>query len=82
MPIKGVLLHGSDILSPDGSRASDAQPSSEMSSSSTASCVSPDVMEGSSTGAILKPGGSTVFVCYCIFLAMVTVSLYLTCARA
>ena len=64
------------MLYPAGSRASDDPPSSEMSSSSTSSCVSPDVMEGYWAGANLKSGGGNVFVC--VFssdlLAMVTIS--------
>ena len=52
----------SEISSLAWSRASGDPPSSDISSSSTASCVSPDVMEGYLAGAILKPGGGTVFV--------------------
>ena len=56
LPTKEVLLPMSEILFPSESRASDAHPSSEMSSSSIYHCVNHDVMEGSSSGAILKPG--------------------------
>ena len=79
----------SDILSLAWSRAIDDPPSSEISSSSTSSCVSPDVMKGYSAGAILKPGGGTVFVCDHSFLpilrgllAVVAVSSSLTGACA
>ena len=89
LPIKEVSLPRSEILSLTGSIASGASPSSEMSSYSTASCVSLDVIEGYSSGAILKPGGGAVFVRACSFLpiyrdllAMVTVSSSLTCACA
>ena len=50
------------MSSPVGSRGSDALPSSDMSSYSTAPCVSSNVMEGSSAGAILKHGEGAVFV--------------------
>ena len=86
---KEVLLLRSEILSYDGSRASDAPPSIEMSSSLTASCLIPDVMDGSSDGDILKHGGGTVFVRDFNFLpiwrdllAMVAVSSSLPCERA
>ena len=89
LPIKEVSLPRSEISSLAGSRASGALPSSEMSSSSIASCVSPDVMEGYSSGAILKPDGGAVFfrafiflTIWCDLLAMVTVSSSLSCSRA
>ena len=88
-PIKEVLSPRNEILSPAGSRSSDALPSSDIFSSWTASCVSPNVMEGCSDGDILKPDGGAVFVRACIFLpiwrdqlAMVVVSSYLPCACA
>ena len=74
-------------MSPSGSRASDDPPSSEMSSPSTYSFVSPDVMEGSSVGDILKPGKGAVFFHACSFLpifrdllAILAVSSSLPCA--
>ena len=89
LPNKEFLLPRSEISSSSGSRAIDAPPSSEISSYSTASCVSPDVTEGSSYGAILKPGGGAVFVCdysslriWRHLLAMVAVSSSLPCALA
>ena len=74
-------------MSPAGSISSDAPPSIEISSSSTYYCVSPDITERYLAGAILKPGGGSVFVydgsllpiCHDL-IAMVTVSLSLTCA--
>ena len=56
LPTKELLSLRSEILFPSESRASDAHPSSEMSSSSIYHCVNHDVMEGSSSCAILKPG--------------------------
>ena len=60
-----------------------------MSSPSTDYCVSTDVIEGSSAGDILKPGGGAVFIRACSFLpiwrdllAMVAVSSSLPCERA
>ena len=71
----------SEISSPAGSRASYSPPSSDSSSFSTASCVSPDIMEGYFSGAILKPGGGAAFVHVCSLLpiwrdllVMVTIS--------
>ena len=61
--IKEVSSPRSEISSPAGSRVSDVPPSSNMSSYSTASCVSPNVMEGSSDGAIFKHGGGAIPVC-------------------
>ena len=87
--MKEVFSPSIEISYPDGSRASDVSPSSEMYSSSTDFCVSPDVMEGSSAGDILKPAGGAVFVCTCSFLpiwrdilAMGTVPSFIPCARA
>ena len=51
----------SEISSPDGSRASDAPPSSGMSSSLKDYCVRPDLMKGCSSSALLKPGRGAVF---------------------
>ena len=89
LPIKEVSLHRSEISSPAGSRASGAPPSSDMSSSSTAYCIYPDVMEGSSAVAILKPDRCAVLVRVYSFLLiwhyllkMVTISSYLPCACA
>ena len=88
LPTKEVSLPRREILSSSGSRYSDYLPSSDMISSSTASCISHDLIEEASAGAILKPGRGAVFVCACSFLtiwrdllAMVTVSSSLTCAR-
>ena len=88
-PIKEVSSPRSEILSPDESRSSDAPPHNEMSSFSTGSYVSRNVMEGYSADAILKPGGGAVFFRACSFLpiwrdllTMVTVSSSLPCARA
>ena len=60
-PIKEVSLPSGEISYLAGSRASDAPPSSELSSSSEDYCVCPDVMEGFLSGAILKPGRGAVF---------------------
>ena len=68
LPIKEVLSPRSEISSPAGSRDSDAPPSSEIYSYSTASCVIPDIMEGYLAGVILKPGGGAVFFYACSFL--------------
>ena len=68
MHSKEVFPSRIDISSPAGSRASDAPPSSDMSSYSTYYCVSPDVMEGYLDGAILKPIGGAVCVSACILL--------------
>ena len=75
---------GARYFSSAGSSASDAPPSNDMSSSSTDSCASPDLMEGSSYGHILKTGRGAVFIHACSFLsiwrdllAMVIVSSYL-----
>ena len=62
--IEASLLRG-EISSPSRSRASDVLTSSDASSSSAASYVSPYVMEGSSSGAIFKPVGGAVFVHVC-----------------
>ena len=79
----------SKISSPSGSRSSDALLSSDMSSSSTYSCVVPDVIEGSSAGDIFKPDRGDLFVrAYSLLhlwsdlLEMVTVSSSLPCDRA
>ena len=48
-------------MSPARSNATDTTPRSGVSSSSIASCVSPDVMERSLPGAILKLAGGSVF---------------------
>ena len=62
LPIEEALSPSSEILSTDGLRASNASPSSDMSLSSTASCVSPDVIEGSLVDSIFKPDVGAVFV--------------------
>ena len=62
LPIEEASLPRSEILSPAGSTYSDNLPNSEVYLSSADSCVSPNLIEGYSTGAILKPGGGTFLV--------------------
>ena len=79
----------SEISYPSGSRARDAPPSSEASSSSAAFWVSPDMIKEYFDGDILRPGVDAVFFCAYSFLpiwrdilAMVAVSSSLSFARA
>ena len=85
LPTKEVSSPRSEISYSAGSRASDATSISEISLSSTTSCVSLDAMERSSAGSILKPvGGDFFLACRLLpiwrdLLAMFTISSYTLC---
>ena len=75
LPNKEVLLSRSEISSSAESITIDAPPSSGMLSSSTDSCVSPDIVEGYSVSAILKPG--TDYVIYVFVVSYLSGLFYL-----
>ena len=62
-PVREALSLRKDISYPSVSISWVYLPSREASSSSAASWVRPEVIEGSLDGDILRPGGDSVFAC-------------------